>query len=111
MTPEMNVHPTADLVMNEDRDRAELWDTVDGERTFIGFIGFADHDAEAEATRLQHTIVNERFGRQGYARCLVALLLDRFVEQQRPFISECTYIDYFLERYPQYKSLQRPVDS
>ena len=39
-----NVHPAAELVIDEDRCRAELWDTIDGERTFIGFIGYALED-------------------------------------------------------------------
>ncbi|GAA4912461.1 hypothetical protein GCM10025777_52140 [Membranihabitans marinus] len=102
-----NVHPAAELVIDEDRCRAELWDTIDGERTFIGFIGYALEDRGGiPVTRLMHTIINERFGRQGYARCLVTLLLDRLIAEDRRFTSECSYIDHYLKRYPEYRKNQ-----
>ncbi|WP_022873779.1 GNAT family N-acetyltransferase [Nesterenkonia alba] len=102
-----NVHPNAELHIDEDRCRAELWDIVEGQRTFIGFIGYSEEIIAGEpVVRLMHTIVNERFGRRGYARALVTLLLDRLAEQGQRFTSECTYIDRYLARYPEYRKHQ-----
>lgn len=107
MSEQKNTHPHAELVVDEDRQRAELWDTVDGERTFIGFVGYTEIPGESpRAWRLLHTIVNERFGRRGYARALVTLLLDRLAAEGRQFTSECTYIDQYLTRYPEYRQYQ-----
>jgi predicted GNAT family acetyltransferase len=107
MSAQKNVHPTAELRIDEDRGRAELWDTINSRRTFIGFIGFAPETLRGqEVTLLQHTIVHPQYGRQGYARCLVTLLLDSLKDEGRLFASECTYIDAYLRRYPEYRSLQ-----
>lgn len=104
---EKNVHPHAELVIDHDRCRAELWDEIDGTRTFIGFVGYAvDDSGDRTVWRLMHTIVNERFGKQGYARALVTLLLDRLAEEGIGFTSECTYIDHYLTRYPEHLSHQ-----
>lgn len=110
MSERKNVHPTAELRMDEDRGRAELWDAVDGTDTCIGFIGFARETiGGVEVRRLQHTIVDPEFGRQGYARCLVTLLLDRLDAAGERFVSECSYIDHYLHRYPEYRRLEAPV--
>ncbi|NDK32905.1 GNAT family N-acetyltransferase [Nesterenkonia haasae] len=102
-----NIHPTAELVVDHDRCRAELWDTVHGKRTFIGFVGYAEETIGGQPVwLLMHTIVNDRFGRQGYARALVTLLLDRLAEEGKRFTSECTYIDQYLSRYPEYRRHQ-----
>ncbi|EXF26140.1 acetyltransferase [Nesterenkonia sp. AN1] len=107
MSAPKNVHPTAELNIDEDRGRAELWDTINGRRTFIGFIGFTPETLRGqEVTLLQHTIVHPQYGRQGYARCLVTLLLDQLQTEGRLFASECTYVDAYLHRYPEYRSLQ-----
>lgn len=107
MSEQKNVHPQADLVLDTDRCRAELWDVIDGERTFIGFIGYAEETIGGEPVwLLMHTIVNERFGRKGYARALVTLLLDHLATEGKRFTSECTYIDQFLTRYPEYRKHQ-----
>lgn len=104
---EKNVHPHAELVIDDDRCRAELWDEIEGTRTFIGFVGYEVEDSGDQAVwRLMHTIVSERFGRQGYARALVTLLLDRLADEDIHFTSECTYIDHYLTRYPEYRSHQ-----
>lgn len=105
--PEKNVHPGAELVIDTDRCRAELWDEIDGARTFIGFVGYAEQPTgDQPVWRLMHTIVNERFGRQGYARTLVTLLLDRLAAEGIRFTSDCTYIDHYLTRYPEYREYE-----
>ncbi|WP_300344164.1 GNAT family N-acetyltransferase [Nesterenkonia sp.] len=107
MSQQKNVHPTAELHIDSDRCRAELWDTIDGQRTFIGFIGYTEETIGGEPVwRLMHTIVNERFGRQGYARALVTLLLEKLASEGKQFTSECTYIDHYLSRYPEYRRNQ-----
>lgn len=104
------VHPQAELRIDEDRCRAELWDTLDGTETFIGFIGYSEETiAGNKVKRLQHTIVHPQYGRRGYARCLVTMLLDRLETEGWQFISECSYIDDYLHRYPEYRRLQAPV--
>jgi predicted GNAT family acetyltransferase len=107
MTAQKNVHPTAELRIDEDRGRAELWDSINGRRTFIGFVGFAPETLRGqEVTLLQHTIVHPQHSRQGYARCLVTLLLEKFKAEGRLFASECSYIDAYLRRYPEYRAQQ-----
>lgn len=104
MSVQKNVHPTAELRIDEDRGRAELWDTIDGTETFIGFIGYIQETIGGQQVKhLQHTIIDPRFGRRGYARCLVTLLLDELAADGWSFISECTYIDQYLHRYPEYR--------
>lgn len=107
MSEQKNVHPTAELAIDDDRKRAELWDTVDGQRTFIGFVGYAETTiGDQSVWRLMHTIASERFGRQGYARALVTLLLDKLAAEGTQFTSECTYIDQYLGRFPEYRKHQ-----
>jgi hypothetical protein len=90
------------VVKNSDLDRFELWR---GEQ-FIGFEGFQEH--EDGTVELQHTIIGEQFGRQGYARTLVTLLLDGFREQGVAVRPTCTYVQDYLHRFPQYGDLVAP---
>ncbi len=87
------------VVENADLDRYELWN---GEQ-FIGFEGFEKH--EDGTVELQHTIIGEQFGRQGYARTLVTLLLERFRAQGTTVRPTCTYVQDYLHRFPQYQDL------
>ncbi|MEX5302216.1 GNAT family N-acetyltransferase [Kocuria sabuli] len=93
------------VVENTDLDRYELWD---GEQ-FLGFEGFHQH--EDGSVELQHTIISEQFSRQGYARTLVTLLLERFREQGTPVRPTCTYVQDYLHRFPQYQDLMAPGSS
>lgn len=107
VSEEKNVHPRATLTIDEDRGRAELWDEIDGAPTLIGFIGFSSQSwAQGEPIRLQHTIVHPNYGRRGYARCLVTLLLEELIRQGKTYTSECSYIDQYLSRYPDYRKHQ-----
>ncbi|MDO5634504.1 MAG: GNAT family N-acetyltransferase [Micrococcus sp.] len=108
--PEMIVHERLKLTRDPDRGRYELRQ----DDAFIGFLGYcqdeiaASDDAEGEArtvVRLQHTIINEAYGRQGYARALVALVLQRLSAEGYQIVPECTYVQSFLQRYPRYESL------
>nr|WP_240898599.1 GNAT family N-acetyltransferase [Kocuria sediminis] len=90
------------VVENADLDRYELWN---GEQ-FIGFEGFQKH--EDGTVELQHTIIGEQFGRQGYARTLVTLLLEGFRAQGITVRPTCTYVQDYLHRFPQYQDLIAP---
>ncbi|MDO5492667.1 MAG: N-acetyltransferase [Nesterenkonia sp.] len=99
-----NVHPHAEMRIDEDRRRVELWDDVDGAETFIGFIGYSEDTIGGDPVmRLQHTVISPRFGRRGYARCLVTLLLEKLEADGTSFTSECSYIDDYLRRYPEHR--------
>ncbi|AXR72980.1 MULTISPECIES: GNAT family N-acetyltransferase [Auritidibacter] len=103
--PAKNVHPGATIRLSESNDRFELWDN--GE--FIGFLGFSVNPSTDENGRevlhLQHTIISEKYGRQGYARALVTMVLDQLRKDHVQVISSCSYIDRYLQRYPEYQDM------
>ena len=92
------VHQGLRLDHDPGRGRYALWHGS----TYVGFIGY---QREGDLVTLQHTIVNEEFGRRGYARALVTLVLDQLRTEGVRIVSECTYIDGYLDRYPEYKDL------
>lgn len=96
--PEIHDEPGLRLVDNTTSGRVELW----LDQTFIGFEGVEKHpDGTLE---LQHTIIDERHGRQGYARTLVTLLLEACQAAGVLVRPTCTYVQDYLERFPQYRS-------
>ena len=105
--PEPQILDDAQLrvVENTDLDRYELWRG----QQFIGFEGYQKH--EDGTLELQHTIIGEQFGRQGYARTLVTLLLRRLQEQEVSVRPTCTYVQDYLHRFPQYQDLMAPGTS
>ncbi|MFJ2621530.1 GNAT family N-acetyltransferase [Glutamicibacter sp. NPDC087344] len=92
------VHQGLRLDHDQDRGRFALWHGS----TYIGFIGYHRED---DLVTLQHTIVNEEFGRRGYARALVTLVLDRLSSEGVKIIPECSYVQDYLRRYPEYQDL------
>lgn len=102
--PEPQIREDADLrvVDNPDQCRYELWR---GEQ-FLGFEGVERHDDGT--VELQHTIIGEQFGRQGYARTLVTLVLRRLREKDVAVRPTCTYVQDYLHRFPQYQDLLAP---
>lgn len=105
MTAQQPHHPVDKIVHNglrldhdADRGRYSLWHGS----TFVGFLGYRLEDGVAT---LQHTIVNEEFGRRGYARALVTLVLDRFRNEGVKIIPECSYVQDYLRRYPEYNDM------
>ena len=90
------------VVENTDLDRYELWRG----QQFIGFEGYERHDDGS--LELQHTVIGEQFGRQGYARTLVTLLLRRFREQGVSVRPTCSYVQDYLHRFPQYQDVMVP---
>ncbi|MCI2264228.1 GNAT family N-acetyltransferase [Sediminivirga luteola] len=99
-TPDIPV----EIVDNLGRGRYELWRVdSDGGRTFIGFVGYRLQ--ETGVVELQHTVISERFSRQGFARLLVTNLLDRLRERGERIVPTCTYVQSYLERFPHYQDL------
>ncbi|MFI7483633.1 GNAT family N-acetyltransferase [Kocuria sp. M1R5S2] len=100
--PQIREDPQLRVVENTDLDRFELWKG----QQFVGFEGFRRHgDATVE---LLHTIMDEQFGRQGYARTLVTLLLRRFREEEVLVRPTCPYVQGYLHRFPQYQDVLAP---
>lgn len=91
-------HENLRLEQDEDRERYDLWQ---GEQ-FIGFLGYHDDD---DVVEIQHTIIAEQFGRQGYARALVTLVLDKLRSEGKKIIPQCSYVLDYVSRYPEYKDM------
>lgn len=97
--PEVRNDPGLKLVDNPDQSRVELW----ADDSFIGFVGVQRMgDGTVE---LQHTIIDERFSRQGYARTLITLVLDSCRASGALIHPTCTYVQDYLRRFPQYADL------
>ncbi|GGC25503.1 MULTISPECIES: GNAT family N-acetyltransferase [Brevibacterium] len=101
--PQPQLSPTpVRVVKNIDRERYELFtDETPGE--FIGFLAYQvidDHTLE-----LQHTIISEGFSRRGFARTLVTRVLDLIRADESTLVPTCSYVQDYLERFPQYGDL------
>ena len=106
-TPSTVTSPELKIVPNHDDSRYELWDGGQ----YIGFLGYtvdeitaADSQRES-VVRLQHTIVDEKYGRRGYARALVTMVLDRLKAEGDSISPECSYVEDYLQRYPEYQGM------
>lgn len=91
-----------EVVDNMTHERFELWRSGP-ERTFVGFVAY--QLAEPGVYDLRHTIISEAFGRQGYARTLVTKALDELRERRQRIIPTCSYVQRYLERFPDYADL------
>ncbi|APF41466.1 GNAT family N-acetyltransferase [Neomicrococcus aestuarii] len=91
-------HENLRLEHNEDRGRFDLWQ---GDQ-FIGFLGYHEEDGVVE---VQHTIIDEKFGRKGYARALVTMVLEQLRTEGKKIIPQCSYVLDYLGRYPEYKDM------
>src|SRR5699024_3407066 len=105
--PDKIVHENLRLVDASAKDRFELYqDHPDsGETSFIGFIGYRMAEDAPNVYVLQHTIVAEEYGRQGYARALATVVLAPLKKQEQTFAHQCSYIEGYLRRYPEYLDL------
>jgi predicted GNAT family acetyltransferase len=102
--PEISSTPVK-IVRNSDRERFELF-TDDTPGEFIGFLAYQTID---EGTlELQHTIISEGFSRRGFARTLVTRVLDTIRSDGSRIVPTCTYVQDYLERFPQYGDLVAP---
>lgn len=101
--PEPQLSPTpVRVVKNLDRERYELFtDETPGE--FIGFLAYQVIDEDT--VELQHTIISEDFSRRGFARTLVTQVLDLIRTDGSSIVPTCSYVQDYLERFPQYGDL------
>ncbi|WP_199712557.1 GNAT family N-acetyltransferase [Galactobacter caseinivorans] len=89
--------------LDEDQERFNLFDQgVTAQGSFIGFLGFSRN---GKVLDLQHTIIKEEFSGRGYARALVAIVLERTWGREERIIPTCSYVVDFLSRHPQYRHL------
>lgn len=84
--------------LDSDQERFNLFDG----QSYIGFLGF---HRDGTVLDLQHTIVKEEFSRRGYARALVAIVLERVWGREEQIIPTCSYVVDFLSLHPQYAHL------
>lgn len=96
--PEKIAHEDLRLDHDPGRERFGLWQGPN----FIGFLGYS---RDGDVVTLQHTIISEEFGRRGYARALVTLVLDRLRAEGATIVPECSYVQDYLSRYPEYNDL------
>jgi predicted GNAT family acetyltransferase len=99
--PELSSTPVK-VVRNVDRERFELF-TDETPAEFIGFLAYREVDSRT--LELQHTIISEGFSRRGFARTLVTTVLDRIRSDDGRVVPTCTYVQGYLERFPQYGDL------
>ncbi|NUL48541.1 N-acetyltransferase [Cellulosimicrobium funkei] len=96
------VHDGLRVERDPDRGRIELWQ----QEQFIGFLGYTEQTVgEETVVVLQHTIIDEAFGRRGYARALVTMVLERLKAEGFLIVPECSYVQDYLRRYPEYAPL------
>jgi predicted GNAT family acetyltransferase len=86
------------LFDNPVRDRYELWSGSE----LVGVEGY--ELTEHGELILLHTVIMEKFGRQGFARSLVSGVLDDCAARGRKVLPVCTYVRDFLIRFPDYQS-------
>lgn len=102
--PEISSTPVK-VVRNIDRERFELF-TDDTPGEFIGFLAYQKVDERT--WELQHTIISEGFSRRGFARTLVTRVLDLIRDDGGMIVPTCSYVQDYLERFPQYGDLVAP---
>lgn len=101
MQPQLSSTPVT-VVKNTDRERYEIF-TAEETPEFVGFLAYRIID---EGTvELQHTIIGEGFSRRGFARTLVTTVLDRISDEGGHIYPTCSYVQDYLERFPQYAKL------
>ncbi|MFC0581618.1 GNAT family N-acetyltransferase [Micrococcoides hystricis] len=91
-------HDNLRIVEDADRGRFDLWQDDQ-------FIGFAGYELKDNVMVFQHTLVDEKFGRRGYARAMVTLVLESARSRGWKVLPVCSYVLDYLERYPEYKDL------
>ncbi|WP_231440690.1 GNAT family N-acetyltransferase [Brevibacterium zhoupengii] len=101
MQPEPSSTPVT-VVKNPGRERFEIF-TAEDPVQFAGFLAYRVIDEQT--VELQHTIISEGFSRRGFARTLVTRALDQIREEGGRIVPTCSYVQDYLERFPQYADL------
>lgn len=96
------VHDELRVERDPDRGRIDLWQRD----RFIGFLGYTEQTVDDQCVVvLQHTIIDESFGRRGYARALVTIVLERLKAEGYSIVPQCSYVEDYLRRYPEYQPM------
>src|SRR5690625_4202072 len=105
--PDKIVHENLRLVDASAKDRFELYqDHPDSDETsFIGFICYRMAEDAPHVYVLPCTTVAAEYGRRGYARAMATLVLEQLKNQEQTFSHQCSYIEGYLRRYPEYLDL------
>ena len=101
MQPELSSTPVT-VVKNAGRERYEIF-TAEDPAEFAGFLAYRVIDEHT--VELQHTIISEGFSRRGFARTLVTTVLDGIRDEGGRIVPTCSYVQDYLERFPQYADL------
>lgn len=101
MQPELSSTPVT-VVKNPGRERYEIF-TAEDPVQFAGFLAYRVIDEQT--VELQHTIISEGFSRRGFARTLVTTALDQIRDEGVRIVPTCSYVQDYLERFPQYADL------
>ncbi|MDN5794079.1 MAG: N-acetyltransferase [Brevibacterium aurantiacum] len=101
MQPEPSSTPVT-VVKNPGRERFEIF-TAEDPVQFAGFLAYRVIDEHT--VELQHTIISEGFSRRGFARTLVTSALDEIRDEGGRIVPTCSYVQDYLERFPQYADL------
>ncbi|WCE41916.1 GNAT family N-acetyltransferase [Brevibacterium sp. BDJS002] len=101
MQPEPSSTPVT-VVKNPGRERFEIF-TAEDPVQFTGFLAYRVIDEHT--VELQHTIISEGFSRRGFARTLVTSALDQIRDEGGRIVPTCSYVQDYLERFPQYADL------
>ena len=105
MQPELSSTPVT-VVKNPGRERYEIF-TAEDPVQFAGFLAYRVIDEQT--VELQHTIISEGFSRRGFARTLVTTALDQIRDEGVRIVPTCSYVQDYLERFPQYVDLVTKV--
>ncbi|SMY03400.1 MULTISPECIES: GNAT family N-acetyltransferase [unclassified Brevibacterium] len=101
MQPELSSTPVT-VVKNPGRERYEIF-TAEDPVQFAGFLAYRVIDEQK--VELQHTIISEGFSRRGFARTLVTSVLDQIRDEGGLIVPTCSYVQDYLQRFPQYADL------
>jgi predicted GNAT family acetyltransferase len=102
MADPITVSTPHDIVEDAERSRILIRDTSGDAPVLVGFL---EYRLEGGVRVILHTIIDEAYSRQGWARTLVTEALARFAEDGIRIRSMCSYVDTFMERFPQYRRL------
>lgn len=91
-----------DVAEDADRMRIVIRDRSGDEPVLVGFL---EYRMDGDVRTILHTIIDEAYSRQGWARTLVTEALDLFARDDAKIRSMCSYVDRYLERFPQYRSM------
>lgn len=91
-----------DIVEEPGRNRIVVRDLSGDEPVLVGFL---EYRMDGAVRTILHTIIDESHARQGWARTLVTEALAVFARDDVLLRSMCSYVDRYVERFPQYRGM------